>query len=176
MNDLLSDIRDRQDRFEVRVTDLEATVKKQADLRAEMDKKLDDIPPKLEAHRLSLNALGKVQSDHTKRLQRIEDKSDKAEVLLGRLDERMTGVETRLDGVDTRLDGIDTRLDRVDARLDGVDTRLDGIDTRLDGIDTRLNGVDTRLDGIDTRLGRVETGLADVKAGVDAILDRLGNG
>lgn len=95
-----------------------------------------------------LNALGEVQSDHTKRLQRIEDKADNTEVWLGHLNGRMDLLTNQMIGFGGRLDGIDTRLGRVDDKLDKVDTRLDG----------------------------VETGLAGVKAGVDAILDRLGNG
>jgi chromosome segregation ATPase len=89
MNDDFSDIRGRQDRLEGRVTQLESKVELEAGLRAAMDRELGTISAKLTAHQRSLNALQAVQSDHTKRLTRIED--------------RLTGVEGRLDSVEADL-------------------------------------------------------------------------
>jgi len=73
MSDDFSSIRDRQDRLEGRVAQLESKVELEAGLRADMDKELGTISVKLNAHQQSLNALQEVQGDHTRRLTRIEE-------------------------------------------------------------------------------------------------------
>jgi chromosome segregation ATPase len=72
-----------------------------------MNKELGTISAKLNAHQQSLNALQAVQSDHTKRLTRIED--------------RLTGVEGRLGNVETDLATVKTGVHAV---LDLLDTNL----------------------------------------------------
>ena len=121
MNDDLSDIRGRQDRLEGRMTQLEAKVELEAGLRAAMDRELGTISAKLNAHQQSLNALQAVQSDHTKRLTRIED--------------RLTGVQDRLTGVQDRLTGVRDRLGNVETDLVTVKT---GVHAILGLLDTNL--------------------------------------
>jgi chromosome segregation ATPase len=102
MADDFADIRDRQDRLEGRVTVLEVTVMEEASLRAKMDSDLGEMRTTLIAHKHSLQALHETQSDHTKRLTRIEDK-------VGRLEEQMGDVRI---GVHAILDLLDTHLVR----------------------------------------------------------------
>jgi chromosome segregation ATPase len=143
MDDYISDIRDRQDKFEGRMTHLEATVTEEAGLRAEMDTNLDEVATKLEKDRILFNALQETQGDHSNRLTRIEDK--------------VTGIAGRLDGVETRLDRVETRLDGVEIRLDGVEGHLvtvkAGVHAILDLLDTHLakKSLASRLAGRFTR-------------------------
>lgn len=132
--DDLSDIRDRQDNLEGRVTQLEVTVEREASLRAKMDTELGTISAKLNAQQRSLNALAEVQSDHTRRLTRIED--------------RLTGVEGRLDGVETRLTGVEADLAIVKT---GVRTILGLLDADPAKTSPAKKGIAGRLAG---RFGR----------------------
>ncbi|HEY1699776.1 MAG TPA: hypothetical protein VGG75_08700 [Trebonia sp.] len=86
---------------------VEATVTEQADLRAKMDKDQSDILDKLRAHDRSLQALHDTQSDHTRRLTRIEGdvqvlKTDVTELKTALGDVRI-GVHAILDLLDTHL-------------------------------------------------------------------------
>jgi septal ring factor EnvC (AmiA/AmiB activator) len=80
MTDDLTEMRGRQDRLEGRVTVLEATVKEEASLRAKMDSDLGEMKATLIAHKHSLQALHDTQTDHTKRLTRIENRVENIEV------------------------------------------------------------------------------------------------
>ena len=100
MNDDLSDIRGRQDRLEGRVTQLEVTVRREANLRAKMDNDQGTVLAKLKAHEKSLNALRAVQSDHT--------------VLLNDHTVRLTRIEADLVTVKT---GVHAILDLLDGNL-----------------------------------------------------------
>jgi len=79
-----------------------------------MDKELDTISVKLNAHQQSLNALQEVQGDHTRRLTRIED--------------RLTGVEGRLGNVEADLGTVKGDLVTVKT---GVHAILDLLEANL---------------------------------------------
>jgi chromosome segregation ATPase len=72
MTDDLAELRDRHDKLQGRVTVLEVTVKEEAALRAKMDSDLGDMKTTLNAHTRALQAVHDTQSDHTRRLTRIE--------------------------------------------------------------------------------------------------------
>jgi chromosome segregation ATPase len=121
MSDDFSDLRDRQDRLEGRVAQLESKVELEAGLRADMDKELGTISVKLNAHQQSLNALQEVQGDHTRRLTRIED--------------LLTGIVGRLTGAEGRLGNIEADLSTVKGDLVTVKT---GVHAILDLLDANL--------------------------------------
>ncbi|HEX6454018.1 MAG TPA: hypothetical protein VF060_31715 [Trebonia sp.] len=136
MNDDFPGIRDRQDRFEGRVAQLESKVELEAGLRADMDKELGTISVKLNAHQQSLNALQEVQGDHTRRLTRIED--------------MLAGVVGRLTGVEGRLGNVEADLNTVKGDLVTVKT---GVHAILDLLDANLakKGLSSRLTARFTR-------------------------
>ena len=105
----LAEMRDRQDRLEDRVTVLEVTVQKEAALRAKMDSDLGDVKATLNAHTGSLQALHDTQSDHTRRLTRIEDRLGNVEDRLGNVEEQLGTVRV---GVHAILDLLDAHLAR----------------------------------------------------------------
>jgi len=117
----LAEMRDRQDRLEDRVTVLEVTVQKEAALRAKMDSDLGDVKATLNAHTGSLQALHDTQSDHTRRLTRIEDRLGNVEDRLGNVEDRLGNVEDRLGNVEEQLGtvrvGVHAILDLLDAHL-----------------------------------------------------------
>lgn len=119
----MSDLRDRQDRLEGRVGALEATVEREAALRARMDEDLSKVTETLRAHGRSLQALHDTQQDHTRRLTRIEDR-------LGHVEDRLGHVEVRLENVEVRLGHVEEKLDTVHI---GVHAILDLLDTHLAG-------------------------------------------
>lgn len=45
-----------------------------------------------------------------------------------------------------KISGIDQRLDVVDQRLDGIDQRLDGMDRRMDSLDKRVTSIELTLE------------------------------
>jgi len=110
----LAEMRDRQDRLEDRVTVLEVTVQKEAALRAKMDSDLGDVKATLNAHTGSLQALHDTQSDHTRRLTRIEDRLGNVEDRLGNVEDRLGNVEEQLGTVRV---GVHAILDLLDAHL-----------------------------------------------------------
>jgi chromosome segregation ATPase len=116
MTDDLTEMRGRQDRLEGRVAVLEATVKEEAGLRAKMDNGLGEMKATLIAHRHSLQALHDTQSDHTKRLTRIEGKVENIENRVGSIENRAGNIEQKLGdvriGVHAILDLLDTHLAR----------------------------------------------------------------
>jgi len=126
MADDLTGFRDRQDRLEGRVAVLEVTVEREADLRAKMDSDLGEMKATLKAHERSLQAVHDTQSDHTRRLTRIEDKVVTLDDRLGNVEVRLGTVEEKLDtvriGVHAILDLLDTHLAKKPrwARLAGL--------------------------------------------------------
>lgn len=81
-----------------------------------MDKELGTISAKLNAHQESLNALQAVQSDHTKRLTRIEGRLGDVEADLGTVKADLGTVKV---GVHAILDLLDANLAKksIPARL-----------------------------------------------------------
>ncbi len=121
MTDDLADMRARQDRLEGRVAVLEATVKEEAVLRAKMDSDLGEMKATLIAHKHSLQALHETQSDHTRRLTRIEDKVGKIEDRVGKIEDRVGKIEDRVGKIEDKVG--DVRVG-VHAILDLLDTHL----------------------------------------------------
>jgi chromosome segregation ATPase len=109
MKDDLAEIRDRQDNLEGRVTVLEVTVDREAGLRAKMDSDLGEIKATQAAHTRSLQALHDTQSDHTRRLTRVEDRLGSVEGRLGSVEEQLADVRI---GVHAILDLLNTHLPR----------------------------------------------------------------
>jgi len=116
MADDHTELRGRHDRLEGRVAVLEATVKEEAGLRAKMDSDLGEMKATLIAHKHSLQALHDTQSDHTKRLTRIEDRVGNIEDRVGSIEDRVGNIEQVLGdvriGVHAILDLLDTHLAR----------------------------------------------------------------
>lgn len=115
------------DDLEGRVTQLVATVKREAGLRASMDKDLGDISAKLGAQQRSLNALASVQSDHTRSFTRVESK--------------LVRMELRLDGVEDKLDSVEGRFGDVDGRLRNVESRVDTMAGDLAAVKTGVHKI-----------------------------------
>ena len=109
MTDDLAEIRDRQDNLEGRVTVLEVTVEREAGLRAKMDSDLGEIKATQAAHTRSLQALHDTQSNHTRRLTRVEDRLGSVEGRLGSVEEQLADVGI---GVHAILDLLNTHLAR----------------------------------------------------------------
>jgi chromosome segregation ATPase len=114
MGDDLTEIRNGHVALKERVTHLESKVEQEAGRRAGMDKKLDDILTKVNAHEKSLSALrvdqaeqGKTLKDHTSRLARIEGRLGRVEDRLGRVEE---GIGTVKIGVHAILELLNTNL------------------------------------------------------------------
>ncbi|HLH83441.1 MAG TPA: hypothetical protein VKV38_09260 [Trebonia sp.] len=95
---------------------MEATVKEEAGLRAKMDSDLGEMKATLIAHKHSLQALHETQSDHTRRLTRIEDRVGRIEDKVGKVEDRVGRIEEMLGdvrvGVHAILDLLDTHLAR----------------------------------------------------------------
>jgi chromosome segregation ATPase len=121
-------LRDRQDRLEGRVTVLEATVEREAALRAKMDEDQSNLAATLKAHGRSLQALHDTQQDHTRRLTRIEGDLSDVKDRLGNVEVRLGNVEVRLGNVEEDLVTVKEKLDTVHI---GVHAILDLLDTHL---------------------------------------------
>jgi chromosome segregation ATPase len=121
MTDDLTELRGRQDRLEGRVTVLEATVKEEAGLRVKMDSDLGEMKATLIAHKHSLQALHDTQSDHTKRLTRIENKVENIESRVGNIEGRVENIEGRVENIEQKLGDVHIG---VHAILDLLDTHL----------------------------------------------------
>jgi chromosome segregation ATPase len=135
MTDDLGKMRGRQDKLEARVAVLEVTVKEEAGLRAKMDSDLGDMKATLNAHGRSLQALHDTQSDHTRRLTRIEDKVGTIEGRLGTIEGRVGTIEGRVGTIEGRVGTIEGRVGTIAEQL--ADVRV-GVHAILDLLDTHL--------------------------------------
>jgi chromosome segregation ATPase len=151
MTDDLTEMRGRQDRLEGRVAVLEVTVKEEAGLRAKMDSDLGEMKATLIAHKHSLQALHDTQSDHTKRLTRIENKLGNVENKLGNVEGRVGNVENKLGNVENKLGNVEGKLGNVENKLGNVEGRVENMEQALG--DVRI-GVHAILDLLDTHLAR----------------------
>jgi hypothetical protein len=102
MADDLENFRERQDGLEARVGTLEATVEEQARLRAAMDEDMGNLKAELGAHKRLIKAIRATQSDHTKRLTKLETG----------LDELRQEVRTGFGRVQVGVEAIRDMLDR----------------------------------------------------------------
>jgi chromosome segregation ATPase len=121
MTNDLADMRDRQDRLEERVSVLEVTVQEEAALRAKMDGDLGEMKATLNAHTRSLQALHDTQSDHTRRLTRIEDDVRGIKVDVKDLKEDVGGLKEHAGSVQEQLQDIRIGLHAI---VDLLDTHL----------------------------------------------------
>jgi chromosome segregation ATPase len=151
MTDDLTEMRGRQDRLEGKVAVLGATVKEEASLRANMDSDLGEMKATLIAHKHSLQALHDTQSDHTRRLSRIEDKAGSIENMVGSIEEKVGGIENRVRGVENKVGSIEGRVGNIENRVGGVENRVGSIEQKLRDVHI---GVHAILDLLDTHLAR----------------------
>lgn len=79
MADDLHGFAEWRDSIESRVSTLEVTVTTEARVRAQMDNDMSDLSVKFDAQEKLLKALRETQSDHTKRLTRLEAGQEKLE-------------------------------------------------------------------------------------------------
>src|SRR5579875_3964679 len=124
MTDDLADMRARQDRLEGRVAVLEATVKEEAGLRAKMDSDLGEMKATLIAHKHSLQALHETQSDHTRRLTRIEDKVGRVEDSVGKIEDKVGKIEDRVGKIEDRVGKIEDRVGKIEDRVGKIEDRV----------------------------------------------------
>jgi chromosome segregation ATPase len=136
MSTELDEMRQRQDRFEVRLATLEDKVETQARMRAAMDQDISDIKQEQRAQRGLLQAVATTQSEHTARFITIEGRLVGMDDRLTRVEGRLTGVEDRLTGVEDRLTGVETDMAQVKSTLGnvqvGVQTIIAILDRKID--------------------------------------------
>jgi chromosome segregation ATPase len=138
MADEMTVLRDRQDRLEGRVTVLEASVEREAVLRAQMDEDQSNITQTLKAHTRSLQALHDTQQDHTRRLTGIEGRLTNVEVRLGNVEDDLRDVKVELGDVKI---GVHAILDLLNAHLARKPrVRLTGLRRRARPQDDRASG------------------------------------
>ena len=93
MPDELAEMRDRQDRFDARLTTLEERVKTEAILRAAMDRDISDVKTEQRAQRGLLQAIATTQSDHTRQFSEHGTRLTAIEGRLGNVEGRLGNVE-----------------------------------------------------------------------------------
>jgi chromosome segregation ATPase len=181
MTDDITQIKERQDRLEGRVTVLENTVNVEAIARAGMEDDLEGAKSDivgLKATKQMLQTVITASSEHREQLQALAATTTRTEVLVGRLQadfkDRFDAVDAQFVRTGERFDAVDARLAKVDARFDAVDARLAEVDARFDKVDARFAEVDARFDKVDARFAKVDERFDRVEAGINAILDRLG--
>jgi chromosome segregation ATPase len=118
MSSELEEFRERQGKFDVRLSRLEETVRIQADLRAAMDSDISDIKQEQRAQRGMLQALATTQSEHTRRLTSIEGRLGDVEQRLGNVESRLGAVESRLGAVEITLGNVQVGVQTIIAMLD----------------------------------------------------------
>ena len=74
--------------------------------------------------------------------QRLGQRIDRIDELLGRVDERLDGVEGRLGRLETNVVSIGDRLGRLETTVVSMDERLHQVELRLDGVNERLHRVE----------------------------------
>jgi chromosome segregation ATPase len=135
MTDDFAEMRGRQDRIEARVAVLEGTVKEEAGLRAKMDSDLGDMKATLNAHGRSLQALHDTQSDHTRRLTRIEDKLGTIEGRVGTIENKVGTIENKVGTIENKVGTIENKVGTIQGQLG--DVRV-GVHAILDLLDAHL--------------------------------------
>ena len=110
MPDELDDIRRRLDALESRMDS-------EAGLRAMMDLDQASLTARFDAQDNLLRALAVTQSDHTRRLTRLEDGQR-------RLESKVGGLETKVGSLETTVGRLETTVGRIDVGLQTVLTLL----------------------------------------------------
>ena len=115
MTDDFDTLRQRQDQTEGRVIVLEDDARIQKRAFADMDRDVSDLKVQYGKQKQMLQALADTQSDHTKRLMRLEGKVDGLEAGMTEVKTKVTRLETDVTEVKTKLavvhEGIDTIID-----------------------------------------------------------------
>jgi chromosome segregation ATPase len=138
MTDDITQIKQRQDRLEGRVTVLENTVNVEAIARAGMEDDLEGAKSDivgLKATKQMLQTVITASNEHREQLQALAGTTTRTEVLVGRL---QADSKDRFDTVDARLAKVDKRFDTVDARFVKVDERFDQVAAGIKAILDRL--------------------------------------
>ena len=118
MSTELDEMRQRQDRFEMRLSSLEVIVRNEATLRAAMDRDISDIKLEQRAQRGLLQAVANTQSEHTARLTAIETDMTEVKDRLGNVENRLGNVENRLGNVEQGLGNVQVGVQTIIAILD----------------------------------------------------------
>ena len=125
MPDELAEMRDRQDRFDARLTTLEERVKAEAILRAAMDRDISDVKTEQRAQRGLLQAIATTQSDHTRQFSEHGTRLTAIEGRLGNVEGRLGNVEGRLGNVETELAEVKGTLGNVQIGVQTIIAMLD---------------------------------------------------
>lgn len=122
----------------------------------------------------------------------LYDKMDLMTERLGRVEHRVSEVDTKVDlfrdemragfaavddrfvAIDERFAAIDKRFVAIDDRFDAIDERFVAIDDRLAAIDKRFAVIDERFVAVDKRFAAVDEQFAMVHRRIDKLDDRIG--
>jgi chromosome segregation ATPase len=127
------------DEIRRRLDVLESRMDSEAGLRAMMDLDQASLTVRLDAQDNLLRALAVTQSEHTRRLTRLEDG------------------HRRLEEGQQRLEEGQQRLEEGQQRLEGAQQRLEGAQQRLEGAQQRLEGTVAQVEaGIQTIIGMLD--------------------
>jgi chromosome segregation ATPase len=125
---------DELDEIRRRLDVLESRMDSEAGLRAMMDLDQATLTARFDAQDNLLRALAVTQSDHTRRLTRLEGKLD-------------------------RLEG---KVDRLEGKVDGLEGKVDGLEGKVDGLEGKVDGLEGGQRDLQGAVARVEVGLQTI--------------
>jgi len=146
MPDELDEIRERLDALERRMDS-------EAGLRATMDLDQASLTTRLNVQDRMLRGLAVTQSDHTRRLTRLEDGQRRLEDRLVRVEDGLVRVEDRLVRVEDRLVRVEDGLVRVEDGLVRVEDGLVRVEEHQGRLEIVVGQVET---GIQTIIGMLD--------------------
>jgi predicted nuclease with TOPRIM domain len=136
MTDDFDALRQRQDQTEGRVIVLEDDARIQKRAFADMDRDASDLKVQYGKQKQMLQALADTQSDHTKRLMRLETDVSEVKTKVTRLETDVSEVKTKVTRLETDVSEVKTKVTRLETDVSEVKTKLgvvhEGIDTVID--------------------------------------------
>lgn len=127
--------------MEKRVSALERTVKREAELRAKVDKDLSDVQSGQRAQLKLIQALRETQVEQGEQL--------KLHTTVLNLHTDILNMHTEVLNLHT------TQLKELSEKVSGLDEKVSGLDEKVSGLDTRVSGLETTFSGFDRKIDRV---------------------
>ncbi|MGK3113840.1 hypothetical protein [Candidatus Pantoea formicae] len=96
---------------------------------------------------------------------KIDEKFIKIDVKFDKIDEKFIKIDEKFDKIDEKFIKIDERFDKIDEKFDKIDERFDKIDEKFIKIDEKFDMIDEKFDKMDQRFEKVDERLnkQDVK-------------
>jgi predicted nucleic acid-binding Zn-ribbon protein len=143
------------------------------EFRRQIELKLDRLEQKADRAERKLDTVeGKLDRNETKK-DKIEGKLDKVETKLDRMEEKLDKNEIKKDVIESKLDRLEPKVDRVEAKLDQQENKADRAEQKLDLLEGKADREEGKLDQLESKADRAEGKLDQLESKADQAEGKL---